>query len=79
MIDAKRGDLVELNGLPCVIVGLAGEYFGEEEVPEEHVAVWYGDIKPKPTWEGGLGNVQTEVYTVPIDCLEPGQVPTVRH
>ena len=79
MINAKKGDLVELNGLPCVIVGMAGECFGDEEVPEEHVALWYGDTEPKPTWEGGTGKVKTVVFTVPIDCLEPGQVPRVRH
>jgi hypothetical protein len=79
MLDAKRGDLVELNGLPCVIVGLAGEYLGEALVPEDHVALWYGAAEVTPTAKGEPGRVPTEVWTVPLEYVELGQVPTVRH
>jgi len=79
MLMAQRGDLIELNGLPCVIIALAGESIGDEQVPEEHVAVWYGDIEPTPTWEEGTGNVKTKVWTVPLEYCMPGQVPTVLH
>ena len=79
MLTARRGDLVQLNGQPCVIVALAGEFIGDEEVPEEHVALWYGDAEAKPTWEGGATNVPTEVWTVPLEYVEPGPVPTVLH
>jgi hypothetical protein len=79
MQTAQRGDLVELNGLPCVIIALAGEFIGDEEIPEEHVALWYGDNEAKPTWEGGRKGVKTEVWTVPLEYVEPGQVPTVLH
>lgn len=79
MLEAKRGDLVELNGLPCVIVGLAGECVGETLVPEEHVAVWYGAADATPTAEAATGRAPTEVWTVPLEYVEPGHVPTVRH
>jgi len=79
MLTVQRGDLVELKGRPGVVVALAGEVIGAAEVPEEHVAVWYGDGEAKPTWKGGTANVPTEVWTVPLEYLEPGPAPTVLH
>ena len=35
----KRGDLVELDGLLAVVVGVEGD----PDIPEDHVAVWFGD------------------------------------
>ena len=79
MLEAKRGDLVELHGLPGVIVGLAGEYVGDSLIPEDHVALWCGVPNATATREGATGRGPTEVWTVPLEFVEPGQVPTVRH
>lgn len=78
MTSASRGDLVELNGVPCVIVALAGEQVGMEQVPEDHVALWYGNAGVTPI-EEGPGQLPPEVWTVPLESIEKGQVPTVRH
>ncbi|HEX8656742.1 MAG TPA: hypothetical protein VF690_04380 [Hymenobacter sp.] len=79
MLAAKRGDLVELHGLPGVIVGLAGEYVGDSLIPEDHVALWYGAPHATATGDKTTGWGPTEVWTVPLEYVEPGQVPTVRH
>jgi hypothetical protein len=71
--------MVEIGGHPCVIVALAGEFIGIDKVPEEHVAVWFGDTIPKKPWEARLGDVKTKVRTVPLEYCVPGQVPSVYH
>ena len=75
---ASRGDLVELNGVPCVIVALAGELVGMDQVPEDHVALWYGNTGLTTMGEES-GRVNPEVWTVPLEYVEKGQVPTLRH
>jgi hypothetical protein len=49
MTELARGLFVEVDGLVAVVVGLPGE----EDVPEEHVALWFGAprgavLKAKP-------------------------------
>ena len=65
MIQWKRGDLVELDGLLAVVVGIDGD----PNVPEEHVALWFGDPRCVRRSEGGSGGLQPEVWTVPAEYL----------
>ena len=70
--------MVEVDGTPCVVVALAGEPVGLEHVPEDHVALWFGNPVAQPvgktTTQGKL-----EVWTVPVEYVQQGQVPAVRH
>jgi hypothetical protein len=74
----SRGDLVEVDGTPCVVVALAGEPVGPEHVPEDHVALWFGNpvvqLREEATTQG-----KPEVWTVPLEYVQQGQVPVVRH
>jgi hypothetical protein len=78
MLEVKRGSFVKLNGALCVVIGLAGETVGAESVPEDHVAVWYGEHESTRLQEGAL-EVAPEVWTVPLEYLGIGPAPTVRH
>lgn len=71
----KKGDFAELDGVPCVVVGV----YGDEDVPEDHIAVWFGDPVVISKSKGGKGNVIPEVWTVPEEYFEPGQPPNIRH
>ncbi len=70
-----KGAFIEFDGLLGVVVGIAGEH----GVPEEHVAVWFGDPKGKRRSEGGLGGLRPEVWTVPIECCEQAAPPIISH
>ena len=50
----KRGDLVELDGLLAVVVGVEGD----PDVPEDHLAVWFGDPRGECKSQGGRGGGQ---------------------
>ena len=63
----EKGDLVLLGERLCVVVGTAGD----EGVPEDHLAVWFG-----PADGGGTA---PEVYTVPADYFEKAPPPVVKH
>lgn len=67
MSDANKfvkGDFAQLNGKPCVIVGVDGD----KDVPSEHLAAWFG------------GDGPLEVWTVPAEYFEPAEIPpVVRH
>ena len=75
MLIWRRGDLVELDGLLAVVVGLAGD----TEVPEDHVAVWFGDPRCVRKSEGGPGARQPEVWTVPAEYLVAAAEPIWQH
>lgn len=73
-----RGDLVELDGLLGllgVIVGLEGE----PGVPEDHVAIWFGDPRTTRISEGGAGGVTPEIWTVPAQLCLRAAAPSYRH
>ena len=59
----KRGDFVELDGLIAVVVGVEGD----ENVPEEHVALWFGEPACIRRSQGGPGGQTPVVYTVPAE------------
>jgi hypothetical protein len=75
MPDWKRGDLVELDGLLAVVVGLEGDL----NVPEDHVAVWFGDPRCKRKSEGGTGGKQPEIWVVPAEYLVAAVPPLLKH
>lgn len=64
----KRGDLVVLNGKIAAVVGVAGD----PNVPEEHIALWYG----ASVGDTSLGTV---VWTVPEEYCELAPAPEFRH
>jgi hypothetical protein len=71
----RRGDLVELDGLLAVIVGLQDE----PGVPEDHVALWLGEPQGERLSRGGSGGLRPVVYTVPTDYICPALKPDMRH
>ncbi len=70
-----RGDLVELDGLLAVVVGIEGD----PNVPDEHVAVWFGDPQCKRKSEGGLGGSRAEFWIIPEDHLISASPPIYKH
>ena len=79
----KRGDLVELDGLAAIVVGLEGESIiaaeGVYDVPEEHVALWFGDPEARRISQGGTGQRLQEVWLVPAAYIIPAQTPSLKH
>jgi hypothetical protein len=77
----KLGDFLEMDGLPCVVVGLSGQSLNDYEisVPEDHIAVWFGDSKAVRKSEGGLGCLSTDIHTIPEDCFDKGPHIVIRH
>ena len=71
----SRGDFVELDGLLAVVVGVEGE----PEVPDDHVAVWFGDPPSVRKSDGGSGGQSPEVWTVPADLLVRAAGPSIKH
>lgn len=74
-MELKKGQFVEFDGLPAVVVGLPGE----TDVPEDHVALWFGDPHAIRRSRGGVGGISPEVWTVPADLCEAAMAPIVRH
>ena len=71
----RKGELVELDGLLGVVVGLAGE----EGVPDEHVAVWFGQPQVERVSRGGSGGARHEAWTVPEALLASSAKPILKH
>jgi hypothetical protein len=70
-----RGQFVEMDGLLAVVVGTDRD----PEVPEEHVALWFGEPQGKRKSRGGPGGLQPEVWTVPEQYCSPAADPIMRH
>jgi hypothetical protein len=70
-----RGDLVELDGLLAVVVGIEGD----PDVPEEHIAVWFGDPRCIRKSKGGSGGQQPELWTVPVELFVAAATPIWKH
>lgn len=75
MPDWNPGDLIELDGMLAVIVGVAGD----PNVPQDHVAVWFGQPDCVRISEGGTGGQSPEVWTVPSDLVERAATATWNH
>jgi hypothetical protein len=71
----QRGQLVELDGLLAVVVASDAEPW----VPEDHVALWFGEPHARRKSEGGKGGLQPEVWTVPAEYCTPAAKPVIRH
>ena len=77
----KRGDLLELDGLLCVVVGVGGDPMAGTSytVPEDHIAVWFGDPRCVRKSEGGAGAQRPEVWTVPAEYFTGAEPPQWKH
>ena len=71
----QRGDFVKFDGLLAVVVGL----LGDPNVPEGHIALWFGTPQCKRLSEGGRSGAHPEVWTVPADYCDPAADPVIRH
>lgn len=74
-VNWSRGDLVELDGLIGVVVFV----FGDPDVPEDHIAVWFGDPKCTRISKGGAGGQTPELWTVPAALLKRALAPSIKH
>lgn len=75
MINFERGQFVELDGLLAVVVGTSGD----QNVPDEHLALWFGDPPCTRISEGGSGGQRPDVRTVPAEYCTPAAAPVIRH
>lgn len=76
----RLGDILMLDDKPCVVVGLSGQVFGEEEVPEDHIAVWFGDNKPNQSnSKHEQIKIGIEVWTIPAEYFKYGPTPVISH
>jgi hypothetical protein len=75
MMKLQKGQFIEFDGVPAVIVGFPGD----TGVPEEHVALWFGNPNATRKSHGGIGGIAPEVWTVPSDLCGAGTPPIVRH
>ncbi|HLN72101.1 MAG: hypothetical protein ACM3O8_05330, partial [Methylococcaceae bacterium] len=64
----EKGDFVRIDGINAVVVGTEED----ENIPEGHIAVFFGSAVAKRESEGGLGNDHPQVWIVPIDVCEDG-------
>jgi hypothetical protein len=71
----ERGQFVEKDGLLAVVVGISGD----KDVPDEHLALWFGDPFSKRISEGGSGGRSPEVWTVPAEYCTAASAPVIRH
>ncbi|MBJ6108342.1 hypothetical protein JAO73_04925 [Hymenobacter sp. BT523] len=71
------GDFLEFDGLLCIVVALAGRY-GDEDIPEEHIAVWFGGNDPagKPVEEERF---KPAIWTIPQEYFKKTPRPEVLH
>jgi hypothetical protein len=79
----KRGDVIELDGLLGVVVGVEGDPMigvtGGHTVPDDHIAVWFGDPRCVRKSQGGPGAQRPEVWTVPGEYFTPAEPPVWKH
>lgn len=74
-MELQKGQFIEFDGVPAVIVGLPGDI----GVPEDHVVLWFGNLNAIRKSKGGNGGIAPEVWTVPVDLCGPGHVPRLNH
>ena len=75
MAQWQRGDLVELDGVLAVVTSIAGD----PGVPDDHIAVWFGDPRCKRKSEGGTGGASPEIWTVPEEYFVAAAPPVFKH
>lgn len=69
------GTFVEVGGVLAVVVGLSGM----NGVPDDHLAIWFGEPQGKPKSEGGEGNLVPLVWTVPTEYCLPAKPSIFQH
>lgn len=71
----ERGQLVEIDGLLAAVVGTDDDAW----VPDDHVALWFGDPQGVRISQGGPGGSIPEVWTVPAEYCSAAKPPDIRH
>lgn len=74
-MELQKGQFIEFDGVPAVIVGLPGDI----GLPENHVALWFGSPNATRKSLGGIGVIVPEVWTVPTNLCEPGATARFEH
>ncbi len=69
-----KGDFVRIDGINAVVVGNEDD----ENIPHDHIAVFFGSEIAKRESEGGEGNGNPVVWIVPIVVCEDGREPVYR-
>lgn len=69
------GQLVEFDGLLGAVVGTDQDSW----VPEDHVALWFGNPPTIRRSQGGVGGARAEVWTIPTELCHPAMEPVVMH
>jgi hypothetical protein len=70
-----HGQIVELDGLLAAVVGTGDDSW----VPEDHVALWFGDPDCVRKSKGGTGGLHPEVWFVPAEYCTPAAEMDLRH
>ena len=69
-----KGDFVRIDGVNAVVVATEED----ENIPHDHIAVFFGSEFTKRESEGGEGNANPVVWVIPIDLCEDGLEPEFR-
>jgi hypothetical protein len=69
------GEFIEFDGLLGIVVGLSGE----SGVPDDHLAIWFGEPQGRRKSAGGEGNLVPIVWTVPTEYCLPAKAPILQH
>jgi len=67
----SKGDFVRVDGINAVVVGTEED----EDIPRDHIAIFFGSEITRRESEGGEGNGRPVVWIVPIDVCEDGLEP----
>ena len=67
----SKGDFVRVDGINAVVVGTEED----EDIPHNHIAIFFGSEIARRESEGGEGNGRPVVWIVPIDVCEDGLEP----
>jgi hypothetical protein len=71
----KRGDIVALNGELAVVVGIEGD----PDVPEDHIAVWFGGTRVEPNRVQDTGRKSPEIWAVPAEYFVNALPAVLKH
>ena len=70
----SKGDFVRVDGINAVVVGTEED----EDIPHNHIAIFFGSEIARRESEGGEGNGRPLVLIVPIDVCEDVLEPEFR-
>ncbi len=75
MAPLRRGDFVSFDNLLAVVVGVEGD----PDVPEDHVALWFGEPADERASHGGSHGLRPVMRTVPVGYCSAALEPEIRH